>query len=116
MMKKRGTAKPLTVFIDYCCFNVSIVIARLQIDQDNVNEQWSVDKLCRKLNGLPYTDSSNFYVNSIVLSHSVRARELIVGPRCLRRMVREKDFLAYSWCDHIQHHGQSVTCLALIRS
>ena len=70
-MNKKGSIRALTAFIDHCCFNLSIVIARLQIDQNNVNEQWSVDMLCRKLNGLSFTESSNFYVNSIVLSHGL---------------------------------------------
>ena len=70
-MSGKGKIKPLTAFIDYCCFNLSIVIARLHIDAENVEEQWSTVTLCSKLNCLPYTDNANFYVNSIVLSHGL---------------------------------------------
>lgn len=70
-MSGKSKIKPLTAFIDYCCFNLSIVIARLQINVGNVNEQWSTVTLISKLNSLPYTDSANFYVNSIALSHGL---------------------------------------------
>ena len=68
-MSGKGKIKSLTAFTDYCCFNLSIVIARLHIDAENVEEQWSTVTLCSKLNCLPYTDNANFYVNSIDLSY-----------------------------------------------
>lgn len=36
-----------------------------------MKEQWSAVTLSSKLNSLPYTDSANFYVNSIALSHGL---------------------------------------------
>lgn len=71
--------KELDAVTDYCCFTVAIVMARLQIDFDNINEQWSSTSLCEKLNLLPYTDGPNFFINSSALSHG-----LIIFQRTLR--------------------------------
>ena len=50
---------------------LSIALSRLQIDLDNVNVQWSSAALCSKLNDLPFTENSNFYLNSTALSHGL---------------------------------------------
>ena len=50
---------------------LSIALSRLHIDLDNVNVQWSSAALCSKLNDLPFTENSNFYLNSTALSHGL---------------------------------------------
>ena len=67
----KGKIKTLSTVVDYCCFILSIALSRLHIDLDNINVQWSSAALCSKLNDLPFTENSNFYLNSTALSHGL---------------------------------------------
>ena len=67
----KGKIKALSTAVDYCCFMLSIALSRLHIDLDNVNVQWSAATLCSKLNSLPCTENSNFYLNITALSHGL---------------------------------------------
>jgi hypothetical protein len=78
-IKIMANRKDLDAVVDYCCFTLAIVMARLQIDYDNIEEQWSSVSVCAKLNLLPFADGPNFFINSSALSHG-----LLIFQKALR--------------------------------
>lgn len=72
-------SKDLDAVVDYCCFTLAIVMARLHIDYDNIKVQWSSISLSAKLNLLPLSDGPNFFINSSALSHA-----LLIFQKALR--------------------------------
>lgn len=63
--------KPYDVHVDYCTFMVAIVMSRIIIDDDDIGRQWCAEELSEKLNIMPWSDSADFYVDSIALKHGL---------------------------------------------
>lgn len=57
--------------IDYCAFMVAIILARHVVTPENVNKQWSAEKLAASLNTLPYSDTPNLRVHALALTHGM---------------------------------------------
>lgn len=50
---------------------VAIVMSRIIIDDDDIGRQWCAEELSEKLNKMPWSDSADFYVDSIALKHGL---------------------------------------------
>ena len=49
----------------------AIVMSRIIKDDDDIGRQWRAEELSEKLNIMPWSDSADFYVDSIALKHGL---------------------------------------------
>ena len=76
----KGKVKEYELIIDYCAFMVAIVLARHEVTLENVNVQWSAEKLSESLNKLQYSETPNLRVHSLALKHGIQ-----IFTRCLSK-------------------------------
>lgn len=55
--KMQAKTKEYDLVIVYCAFMVAILLARHVVTSENVNNQWSAEKLAASLNTLPYSNT-----------------------------------------------------------
>lgn len=64
--------KDYELVIDYCAFMVAIILGRHAVTPENVNKQWSAEKLAASLNTIPYSDTPNLRVHALALTHGMQ--------------------------------------------
>ena len=67
----KAKIKVLLPVVDYCAFMVSIALRRLNVDANSVGFHWCSQDLSAKLALLPFTESGNFFINWLALSHGL---------------------------------------------
>lgn len=79
--KMQAKTKDYELVIDYCAFMVAIILARHVVTSENVNNQWSAEKLAASLNSLPYADTPNLRVHALALTHGMHIFHQIINKR-----------------------------------
>jgi hypothetical protein len=85
----KGRVKEYLLSVDYCAFMVAILLARHEVNNNNSEKQWSAAEISEELNNLPYSETTNFHVDTDALQH---------GMSIFQRQLRSRGLLAVTMC------------------
>jgi hypothetical protein len=85
----KGKVKDYLLSVDYCAFMVAILLARHEVNNNNSEKQWSAAEISEELNNLPYSETTNFHVDTDALQH---------GMSIFQRQLRRRGLLAVTIC------------------
>ena len=72
--------------VDYSAFMLAMVFARHSVDLTNVDQQWSAEILAENNNGMEYSNSANFAIDSSALKHGMTLFTSALKKRSIDRI------------------------------